>query len=85
MAIDAGMATPGGFAKGGAGILALTTANNYTGGTTINGGTLIVSANAALGPGTTDTTTISGGTLSFSGGVNYLTPETIFFMGGIRG
>jgi autotransporter-associated beta strand protein len=80
---DAGPLTPGGIDKTGAGVLALTATNTYTGGTTIDNGTLVVSADGALGPGTTEMTTINGGgTLSFSGGVNYATPESVKLMGG---
>jgi autotransporter-associated beta strand protein len=76
-------ATPGSIGKRGAGVLALTTANNYTGGTTINAGTLLVTANGALGPGTPETTTVNAaGTLTFSGMVNYTTPEPVTLNGG---
>jgi autotransporter-associated beta strand protein len=65
------------------GITVLTTTNSYIGGTTVTNGTLIVNANGALGPGTTETTTVAaGGILSFSGAVNYTTPEAITLNGG---
>lgn len=73
----------GGISKSGPGIMALTASNNYTGGTFVNGGTLIVSANSALGTGIgPGTTVMAGGTLSFSGGVNYTTPELVNLQGG---
>ena len=51
--------------------------NTYSGGTTIQAGTLIVTANSALGPGTGGTTIVSGGLLGFQGGVNYTTTEAV--------
>ncbi|MBL8381903.1 MAG: autotransporter-associated beta strand repeat-containing protein, partial [Burkholderiales bacterium] len=51
---------PGALTKLGAGVLALTGANTYSGGTTLAEGTLAVTSNSALGNGTV---TITGGTL----------------------
>ncbi|HEV2946861.1 MAG TPA: autotransporter-associated beta strand repeat-containing protein [Gemmataceae bacterium] len=71
----------GGFRQSGTGILALTSANNYTGGTDIlAGSTLIASADGALGPGI-ESTTVEG-VLILSGGVNYTIPEAVNLRGG---
>ncbi|WP_415908830.1 autotransporter-associated beta strand repeat-containing protein [Oleiharenicola sp. Vm1] len=59
----------GGLAKSGSGTLTLSAANNYTGGTTLNAGTLAVGNNSALGTGTL---TVNGGTLAASGGARTL-------------
>jgi autotransporter-associated beta strand protein len=75
--------TGGGITKAASsGVMALTMTNSYTGGTMINGGNLIVSANGALGTGAGLTTVASGGTLTFSGGVNYTTSEPVSLKGG---
>jgi autotransporter-associated beta strand protein len=50
----------GGITKAGAGTLTLAAANSYAGGTTLSGGTLVVSADATLGA--------AAGGLTFSGG-----------------
>ncbi len=72
----------GGFRQSGTGILTLTSANNYTGGTDIlAASTLIASADGALGPGTTESTAVEG-TLILSGGVNYTIPEAVNLRGG---
>jgi len=54
----------GDLVKDGAGILELTDANTYSGGTTLNEGTLQIGNNAALGTGDL---TINGGTLEAAG------------------
>ncbi|MBI2512381.1 MAG: autotransporter-associated beta strand repeat-containing protein [Opitutae bacterium] len=59
----------GGLAKSGAGTLTLGAANSYTGGTTLNAGTLALGNNSALGTGTL---TVNGGTLTASGGARTL-------------
>lgn len=52
----------GGLGKGGAGLLSLTAANSYTGGTSITGGTLTVFADSNLGD-TSGGLLLNGGTL----------------------
>jgi len=61
----------GGVAKTGAGTLVLSHANNYTGGTTINGGTLRLEDNSALGTGTI---TVLGSTIDYLDGVTETNP-----------
>lgn len=68
----AGSSTPtatvdGGLTKNGAGTLTLTAANSYTGKTTINAGTLVLSNNSAAGTGSV---VVNGGILSVASGVN---------------
>jgi autotransporter-associated beta strand protein len=68
--ISSTIAGAAGLVKTGAGTLTLSVANNYTGGTTINGGTICPNNNAAFGTGTL---TLSGCTLvPTSGAVNYI-------------
>jgi fibronectin-binding autotransporter adhesin len=65
------------FVKNGAGYLILAASNSFAGNVTVNAGTVVVSANRALGA---DSTTISSGaTLAFSNSVNYVAtaPTTI--------
>ncbi len=57
-----------GLLKLGSGALTLTAANNYTGGTTINGGTIALSGAGRLGSGT-GALTFNGGSLNL-GGIN---------------
>ena len=63
-----------GLVKSGAGTLNLGAANNYTGGTTINGGALQISADGNLGadPGSfaAGNITLNGGTLRFGGNLD---------------
>ncbi len=62
--------------KTGTGTLTLSHTNTYVGATTINAGTLVATANGAMGPATDPGITVkSGGALAFSGGVNYSTAE----------
>ena len=67
-----GLSGGGGLSKAGSGILTLTSANTYAGGTTISGGTLNINTDAALGA-TTANPNISfngAGTLQFATGFN---------------
>lgn len=57
----------GALIKAGAGTLALSGTNTYTGATTVNAGTLLVSNNSALGTTDGTTTVNSGATLALSG------------------
>ncbi|MEY2536981.1 MAG: fibronectin-binding autotransporter adhesin [Verrucomicrobiota bacterium] len=61
---DALISGPGGFMKTGGGTEILTSANTYTGTTTINGGTLQINNTSGSGTGTGAVTVNSGGTLS---------------------
>ena len=66
-----------GLVKTGAGTLTLNAANNYSGGTTLNGGTLNPNNSAALGSGTL---TLSGGSLfptTSGGGYTYANPLVV--------
>jgi autotransporter-associated beta strand protein len=66
----------------GTGTLTLSRANTYIGSTTVDGGTLVVTANGALGPATaTGIVVNSGGALALAGGVNYTTAEPISLSG----
>ena len=62
----------GGLVKTGAGTLTLAMFNSHTGGTILNGGTLILGDNSALGTGMTATLTVLEGTIAGNG-----TPITI--------
>ncbi|MBQ8516441.1 MAG: autotransporter-associated beta strand repeat-containing protein [Akkermansia sp.] len=64
--IDSPLVGSGKLVKVGAGTLKLTATNTYSGGTTLNGGTLEVAAESALGSGTLG---ITGGTLDVTGNV----------------
>lgn len=65
---------PAGLVKGGAGVLRLPNANSYDGGTTINGGTIAVGNNGALGAGLV---TLAGGGLSADGGARSLSNNVV--------
>jgi autotransporter-associated beta strand protein len=68
----------GGLTKAGAGILTLSDANSYQGGTTINAGRLRLAAGASLP--TTGALTVNGGTLDFNG--NHVTVGSLAGAGG---
>ena len=63
--------------KAGAGNLTLSGDNTYTGATTVNAGTLIISHADSLGGTSGATTVASGGALSISGGLTIAEPITI--------
>ncbi len=69
--------------KNGAGVLRLSGSNSYTGGTTLNAGTLTLSNGAALG---SETLTINGGSLTVNNGAftsnNSIVANANFSMGG---
>ena len=66
----------------GTGTLTLSNTNNYSGSTTINAGTLIATANGAMGPATaTGIVVNTGGALAFTGGLRYTTAEPITISG----
>lgn len=70
----------GSVKKEGTNTLTLSGASSYTGSTSINAGTLVVSANGALGGTGGATTVSSGATLGFSG-VTYSTTESVTING----
>jgi autotransporter-associated beta strand protein len=74
--------TPYALTKSGAGTLVLSTANTYTGGTTLTAGTVTVSNGNALGNGTL---TLNGGTLSSSGGAQTLANAITFSANSVIG
>lgn len=63
------IAGSGALAKSGTGVLALSTSNTYTGGTTVSGGLIELSGDAALGTGAL---TINGGGIRFGAAFNNL-------------
>ena len=66
----------------GTGTLTLSSTNTYSGSTTINAGTLVVTANGAMGPATaTGIVVNTGGALAFTGGLHYTTAEPITISG----
>ena len=66
----------------GTGTLTLSNTNTYFGSTTINAGTLVVTANGAMGPATaTGIVVNTGGALAFTGGLDYTTAEPITISG----
>ena len=66
----------------GTGTLTLSNTNTYSGSTTIDAGTLVVTANGAMGPATAAGIVVNtGGALAFTGGVNYTTAEPITISG----
>ena len=68
--------------KTGTGTLTLSNTNTYSGSTTIDAGTLVVTANGAMGPATaTGIVVNTGGALAFTGGLHYTTAEPITISG----
>jgi len=63
--------------KVGAGVLGLSGTNTYSGGTTVNAGTIRVESANALGSLTGGTTVANGASLALSGGVSVAQPITI--------
>ena len=70
----------GTLTQNGGNIITISSANTYTGATTINSGTLRVTANEALGTGAAGTTVNSGGALLLSG-ATYSTAEALSING----
>ena len=69
----------------GTGTLTLSHTNSYSGSTTIDAGTLVVTANGAMGPATASGIVVNtGGALAFTGGLNYTTAEPITISGSGR-
>ena len=65
-----------GVLKTGVGKLTLASMNTYSGSTTINAGTLVVTADGAMGPATAKGIVVNtGGALAFSGGLDYNVAE----------
>jgi autotransporter-associated beta strand protein len=71
----------GGLEKDGIGTLSLAASNSYAGNSTVVVGTVVASADAALGAANTKTTVDSGATLALSGGINYSTTENLILNG----
>ncbi len=69
------------LAKVGAGRIALTGANTYSGPTNISNGALVVSVNGALGTAANGTVVANAATLALSGDVNYANAETVSIVG----
>ena len=68
LAIGSLVSTTGGLVKSGVGSLYLTdSANTYTGGTTVNGGNLVVSNLSAIDNVAANTLTLSGGFFKYTG------------------
>lgn len=68
----------GSLIKNGLGTLALSNANTYTGGTTINGGTLLISTNTGLGTGAlTVTNSVGAATLNLGSGLTLTNAITL--------
>jgi autotransporter-associated beta strand protein len=66
--------TSGLLVKNGTGSVTISTANTYSGGTTVNNGTLILSANNNFGAGIL---TVNGGAVTLSGSNVYTGPTTL--------
>jgi autotransporter-associated beta strand protein len=71
-----------GLIKTGTGTLTLSRANAYHGSTTISAGTLVVTANGAMGPAAAAGISVdTGGALAFTGGLHYSSAEPIAISG----
>ena len=71
-----------GLIKTGTGTLTLSKTNSYSGSTTINAGTLVVTANGAMGPATAPGIVVdTGSALAFTGGLHYTAAEPITISG----
>lgn len=69
------------FSKSGASYITLTSSNSYTGLTSISAGSIVATANSALGGTAGATTVASGAALALSGGVNYSQAEPLTIAG----
>ncbi len=76
-----GIGGSGTLTKAGSGTATLSAANSYSGQTLVQGGTLVVSANNALGTAAAGTVISNGAALGFSGGVSYSTTEPLTVAG----
>jgi autotransporter-associated beta strand protein len=76
-AINGVISGSGNLTKSGAGALALTAANTYTGNTTISAGKVVANDNASLGATNGGTTVQSGAALELSGGITTAESFTI--------
>lgn len=73
----AAIAGSGSLEKTGTGVVTFNNSNTYSGPTTIGGGLILVSANAAFGSASGGTTLASGSSLGLTGGVSYSTAEPL--------
>jgi autotransporter-associated beta strand protein len=69
LALKGVVSTASDFTKSGTGLLILSAVNTYTGATFVNGGTLRINSNGALGAAAQPVTVAAGGTLDLSGSV----------------